>query len=211
MMRRGWIMSPTGIAALLAAVLAFATAAAAEPAPASTDPAAAPAGHYLLDHTHASLLARVSHMGLSHYTMRFDRFNARYDFDPGSPAASKIDVTIDANSLDVGDEAIGKQFARQFLGAEAHPQITFASSGVTPTSPGHGTLSGDLTLNGVTKPVTLDVVFNGSGPGLFGLGGYRMGFSAATEIKRSDFGLKAWQSLVGDKVELLIEAEFVHK
>ncbi len=201
----------TRVASLLAAMLALATTAVAEPAPASTDPATAPAGHYVLDHTHASLLARVSHMGLSHYIMRFDRFDARYDFDPASPAGSKIEVTIDANSLDVGDEAIGKQFARQFLGAEAHPQITFTSAGVQPTTAGHGTLSGDLTLNGVTKPVTLDVAFNGTGPGLLGIGGYRMGFSATTEVKRSDFGLKAWESLVGDKVELLIEAEFVHK
>lgn len=205
------MMRPTSVASLFAAMLAFASTAWAEPAPASTDPAAAPAGHYVLDHTHASLLARVNHMGLSHYTMRFDRFDARYDYDPASPAASKIGVTIDANSLDVGDEAIGKQFARQFLGAEAHPEISFTSAGVQPTTPGHGTLSGDLTLNGVTRPVALDVVFNGSGPGLLGLGGYRMGFSASTEIKRSDFGLKAWESLVGDRVELLIEAEFVHK
>jgi polyisoprenoid-binding protein YceI len=204
-------MSRKALLAALALAIFTASPTWAEPKPASTDPATAPAGHYVLDHTHASLLAKVSHMGLSYYTMRFNRFDARYDYDPASPATSKIDVTIDANSLDVGDEAIGKQFAHQFLGAETHPQITFISAGVQPTGAGHGTLSGDLTLNGVTKPVTLDVAFNGSGPGLLGIGGYRMGFSATTEIKRSDFGLKAWESLVGDKVELLIEAEFVRK
>ena len=150
-------------------------------------------------------------MGLSFYTMRFNRFDARYDFDPASPAASKIEVTIDANSLDVGDDAIGRQFARQFLGADKHPQITFTSAGVQATEPGHGTLAGDLTLNGVTRPVTLDVTFNGSGPGLFGIGGYRMGFSAVGDIKRSEFGSKAWEGLVGDNVRLLIEVEFVRK
>ena len=198
------------VAALALAIIATSSVIA-EPKPASTDSAAAPAGHYVLDHTHASLLAKVSHMGLSFYTMRFNRFDARYDYDPTSPAASKIEVTIDANSLDVGDDAIGRQFARQFLGADKHPQITFTSAGVQATEPGHGTLAGDLTLNGVTRPVTLDVTFNGSGPGLFGIGGYRMGFSAVGDIKRSEFGSKAWEGLVGDNVRLLIEVEFVRK
>ena len=198
------------IAAMALAILA-ASPTLAEPKPATTDPTVAHAGHYVLDHTHASLLAKVSHLGLSFYTMRFNRFDARYDYDPSSPSASRIEVTIDANSLDVGDDAIGHQFARQFLGADKHPQITFVSAGVQATEPGHGVLAGDLTLNGVTRPVTLDVAFNGAGPGVFGLGGYRMGFSAVGDVKRSDFGLKAWEGLVGDTVRLLIEVEFVRK
>ena len=184
---------------------------AAEPAPHSTDPADAPAGRYLLDHSHASLIARVSHMGLSHYTMRFDRFDARYDYDPGKPETSQITVEIDANSLDVGDAGLGQRFARQFLGADQHPQITFVSAGVQQTSPGHGLLTGDLTLNGVTKPVSLDVTFNGSSPAFLGIGGYRMGFSATADVKRSDYGLTSWESLVGDTVHLLIEVEFARK
>jgi len=204
-------MPRKALIAAMALALVGGSSALAEPKPATTDPAAAPAGHYVLDHTHASLLAKVSHMGLSYYTMRFDKFDARYDYDPASPAASKIEVTIDANSLDVGDDAIGRQFARQFLGADKYPQITFVSGGVQATEPGHGVLAGDLTLNGVTKPVTLEVAFNGAGPGLFGLGGYRMGFSAIGDIKRSDFGSKAWEGLVGDTVRLLIEVEFVRK
>jgi len=150
-------------------------------------------------------------MGLSFYTMRFDRFDARYDYDPGKPEASQIQVTIDADSLDVGDAAIGKQFARQFLGADRFPQATFTSAGVQQTGPGHGLLPGQLTLNGVTRPVTLDVTFNGTSPAFLGLGGHRMGFSATADVKRSDFGLTSWESLVGDDVRLLIEAEFVHK
>ena len=203
-------MSPLRTVMLIGLLLA-ATPALAEPKPASVDPADAPAGAYVLDHSHASLIAKVSHMGLSYYTMRFNSFDARYDFDPGKPDQSKITVTIDANSLDVGDPGLGKSFARQFLGADHYPQITFASAGVQPTTPGHGTLSGDLTLNGVTKPVSLDVTFNGTSPALFGIGGHRMGFSAVGDIKRSDFGLLAWKTLVGDNVRLLIEAEFVHK
>jgi polyisoprenoid-binding protein YceI len=199
------------IIALFGLAMAFASSAAADPAPKSTDPADAPAGVYVLDRSHASLLAKISHMGLSFYTMRFDRFDARYDYDPGKPETSAITVTIEANSLDVGDPSLSRQFAREFLGAEGHPQITFTSPGVQRTTAGHGVLTGNLTLNGVTKPVTLDVTFNGTSPAFMGIGGYRMGFSGTADVKRSDFGLKSWQSVVGDNVRLLVEVEFARK
>jgi polyisoprenoid-binding protein YceI len=75
---------------------------------------------------------------------------------------------------------------------------------------GTGVLTGDLTLRGVTRPVDLNVVFNGTGPGL--LGGHRMGFSATGRIRRSDFGSKAYlPTIVGDDVDIEIEAEFYKK
>ncbi|MBV9509369.1 MAG: YceI family protein, partial [Caulobacteraceae bacterium] len=168
-------------------------------------------GTYVLDKTHASLTAKVSHMGLSSYTVRFDSLDAHYDYDPASPAASQISVTVDANSLDVGDGKIAAQFAKQFLGADRYPQITFVSTGIQATGPDQGVVTGNLTLNGVTKSISLAVTFNGCGPGLLGFGGYRMGFSATGDIKRSDFGSRAWLGLVGDEVHLVIEAEFSRK
>lgn len=175
----------------------------------STDPAAAPAGHYVLDHRHASVLATVLHLGLSHYTMRLDQFDAVYDYDPVNPAGSKLSVTLDARSLDTGDAGISHQFADQFLDAEQHPEITFVSTAIQPTDPGHGVVTGDLTFRGVTRPASLQVTYNGSGYTL--IGGQRMGFSATTVIKRSDFGSKAWLGEVGDDVRLVIEAEFVRR
>jgi polyisoprenoid-binding protein YceI len=189
--------------------------AAAEPHPASRDPAKAPAGLYVLDKNHASLTMRLSHMGMSGFTLRFDSFDAHYTYDPANPDASKIEVSIDAGSLNVGDPKVGPKFAREFLDAEASPKITFASTGiqraaVTETGgPVTGTVTGDLTFRGVTKPVTLQVTFNGTGPGL--LGGHRMGFSATTDIKRSDFGSHQYESMVGDDVHLAIEVEFQRK
>ncbi len=177
--------------------------------PPNPDPAAAPAGTYGLDKRHASVVAKVSHMGMSDYTMRFDRVDAQFAFDPAQPEASKISVTIDAASLDVGDDKLNRQFAREFLGAEANPQITFVSTAIQRSDATHGVVAGDLTLDGVTRPVSLAVTFNGYGSSL--IGGRRMGFSAAGDIKRSDFGSKAWLSLVGDQVHLIIEAEFTHQ
>jgi polyisoprenoid-binding protein YceI len=175
---------------------------------ASANPADAPAGHYEMDPRHASLTASVLHMGLSHYTLRFDHFTAKFDYDPAHPTASKIEAQVDVSSLDVGDPSISRQFAGEFLDASAHPQATFVSSTITMTDPNHGTVAGDLTLRGVTHPEVLDVTFNGTSPGMMGLGGHRMGFSATTTIKRSDFGSQAWQGVVGDEVRLGIEAEF---
>ena len=175
----------------------------------SLNPVDAPAGHYELDPRHASVVARVRHMGLSHYTMRFDRVSAGYDYDPMHPATSKITVAIDAGSLDVGDPGIGKKFASEFLDAAAHPQITFNSNAIVDTEPGHGTMTGDLTLRGVTKPITLTVTYNGTSADL--IGGRRMGFSSTGAFKRSDFGSTAWRGPVGDDIDLTIEAEFVRK
>ena len=199
---------PIPMSRLLAVIAALTTASGVVAAPA-LDPAAAPAGHYVLDPRHASLIVRVRHMGLSHYTMRFDRFDASYDYEPAHPEASKITVTVDANSLDTGDAAASKQFAREFLGDKLNPTITFVSTNIQATDADHGDMTGDLTLRGVTKPVTLDVTYDGTDASL--IGGRRMGFSATGVIKRSDFGSDAWQGAVGDNVQLVIEVEFARK
>ena len=211
-------------AAVALAILAAAQSSAfADPPPASRDPAKAPAGLYGLDKSHASLTLRLSHMGMSGYTMRFDSFDAHYAYDPADPEASRVEVSIDANSLDVGDPKVSQRFAREFLDADAAPKITFVSTAIhrappavtesgasaAPDAPVAGEVTGDLTFRGVTKSVTLKVVFNGTGPGL--LGGHRMGFSATGEIKRSDFGSHQYESMVGDDVHLDIEAEFQRK
>ena len=200
------LLSPIALTLWLALAAASPTPARADIRPPLQDPAAVPAGPYVLDKRHASVIARVSHMGLSGYTMRFDRLDGRFDYDPAQPEASKISVTVDAASLDVGEEKLNHQFADQFLGAAANPQITFVSTGIQRTDATHGQVLGDLTLNGVTRPVSLTVTFNGYAQGL--IAGRRMGFSAVADIKRSDFGSKAWLSLVGDDVRLVIEAEF---
>lgn len=175
----------------------------------SLDPAKASAGHYVLDRRHASLLARVRHLGLSLYTMRFDKVEGTYDYDPAQPLASKIAVTVDAKSLDTGDASIDRQFAGEFLDANRNPTITFNASAIQMTDETHGTVTGDLTLRGVTRPVSLDVTYDGATSEL--IGGHRMGFSATTTIKRSQFGSGAWRAFVGDDVQLVIEAEFVRQ
>lgn len=176
----------------------------------SRDPADAPAGTYVLDKQHASLLARVRHMGLSNYTARFNTFDARFTYDPRNPAASKVEVTVDVNSIDVGDPAISANFAKDFLDGARHPTATFVSTSLTPIDATRGVMKGDLTLRGVTRPVTLNVVFTGYTS--TALAGTRVGFSAAGQIDRTEFGSNFLSpEIVADDVDIIIEAEFLKK
>lgn len=193
-------------AASMALMLAAAPAAHAAP---STDPAKMPAGTYVLEKTHATIVGKVWHFGLSHYTMRFNTFDATYDYDPKAPEAAKVKVTIDANSLDVGNAKVNAEFAKKFLGSDKNPTITFVSTAIKrEASTNKGTMAGDLTLNGVTKPVTLDVTFNGFGD-VMGAG--KAGFSATGVVKRSEFNSSDYIPAVGDEIDLEIQVEFTRK
>lgn len=201
------IRSRYAIAAALAFVIPF-TATAASPTP--TD---IPRGHYELDPRHASLIARVQHMGVSLYTVRFDTLSAQFDYDPAHPEATHLTASVDPASLDVNAD-YGKTFAEEFLQASKFPKATFVATAIQPgPTPGQGSMTGDLTLMGVTKPVTFNVTLIGEGhePLPLPLGRRAAGFEATTTIKRSDFGSTFLGDLVGDAVTLQIEAEFEHK
>ena len=173
------------------------------------NPANMPAGSYVLEKTHASINAKVMHHGYAFYHFRFDKFDASYDYDPKNPTASKVVVTVDTKSMNTGLAKADKEFPVEFLAADKHPTATFKSNKITITQGNKGTMAGDLTLGGVTKPVTLDVTFNGAGKDMWGA--MRSGFSATTTIKRSEFGLTKYVPAIGDEVALAIEVEFVKK
>ncbi|MEI9964968.1 MAG: YceI family protein [Caulobacteraceae bacterium] len=177
--------------------------------PPSTNPADVPAGHYANDPTHSALILRVRHMGMTLSTFRMDKIDAGFDYDPAHPEASKVTATIDANSFDQGDPAISTRFAKEFLGADKNPTITFVSTSIKRTDATHGVMTGDLTLEGVTKPVTLDVTFDGTRPA-GGMGPARAGFSATGVVKRSEFApLTMPPAIIGDDVLVSLEIEFV--
>jgi polyisoprenoid-binding protein YceI len=185
--------------------------AAADASPKSRDPAQVPAGNYELDPRHASLIVRVPHMGgFSRYTMRFNALSGRFTYDPADWKDTQVTITVDPKSIDTGDEKFDKTIAGTFLDADKYPVIEFVSTGLTPETDGRGQLTGDLKFHGVTKPVTLEVAFNGVGPGLLG-GGTRLGFSGAGAFQRSDFGANAVRAFAGDRVELEFDVEFVKK
>jgi polyisoprenoid-binding protein YceI len=178
--------------------------------PVTRDPAKIPAGTYVLDKRHASLTAKIAHLGgFSHYTLRFTGLDGSFTLDPADWRATKVTFSVDPKSVDTGDAAFNRQIAGYFDAAK-YPAISFVSTGLTGGETGQGELSGDLTFHGVTKPVTLQATFNGVGPGLLGVG-TRMGFSGTARIKRSDFGVTAVRQWAGDDIDLIFEIEFTRK
>jgi len=201
----------------LTAALFTAPAALAAPGVSSVKPADLPAGHYVLDKSHAVLTAKLKHMGFSNYTLRFTKLDADFQYDPKSPATTKLNVTVDPASLDTatGADAFGLKFSKELTGdgwleAAKYPTITFVSTAIDIGDGQHGSVTGDLTFHGVTKPVVLDVTFNGVGSGMIPLT-TRTGFSATTTIKRSEYGVGKYAPLIGDDVTLNIEVEFEKK
>jgi len=193
-----------------ALILALGLAGPALANPSTTDPAKVPAGTYVLDKRHASLTARIVHMGFSHYTLRFNGLDGGFTYDPANWQATKVTFTVDPRSVDTNDAAFNKQIAGYF-DAEKYPAISFVSTAAQGQD-GKGTVTGDLTFHGVTKPVTLDVTFDGAGHGVTPLG-TRLGFSGSAQIKRSDFGVSnlILNQFTSDEVDLAFEIEFEKK
>jgi polyisoprenoid-binding protein YceI len=195
-----------------AAALTLMTAPTAMAAPGVTSRAVAdmPAGTYGIDTGHASLVAKIGHMGFSNYAMRFTKIDARFSFDPANPTAAKVTATIDPASIDTGSASFDEKLkGATWLNAAKFPTITFASTALVMTGANSGQMTGDLTFLGVTKPVTLDVTWNGVGAGM--MTETRTGFSATGSIKRTDFGFGTYVPVISDRVDLLIEIEFTKK
>jgi polyisoprenoid-binding protein YceI len=192
-----------------------ATAATAAPAVADTakaaNLAAQPAGTYEIELTHTSITWRLSHGGLSTYTARFDKIGGSIEFNPTAPTTSTASITIDPTSVNTGLPTFDAEIAKSVFKAEANPVITFKSTSLTSTSATTGTMTGDLSIAGVTKPVTLNVAYNNGRMSPFSRR-QNIGFSASGKIKRSEWGMSNWINFgIGDDVDLIIEAEFLKK
>lgn len=179
-----------------------------------------PAGDYRLDPAHASLIFKVSHLGFSMYTARFTDFDARLYFDPRQLEAAKLQARVDARSLET-DFPNPKQLdfnaqlqGEEWLATEKHPQIRFVSTDVKMTGDREMQVTGDFTLRGVTRPLTLNVRYNGGYAGHEIDPNARVGFSATGTVKRADYGMDfglppAGSNMgVGNDVQVIIEAEF---
>lgn len=179
--------------------------------------AAVPAGAYKLDKAHASLIFRTNHLGFSHFTGRFERFEAQLQFDPAHPEKSSVTVTIDPTSIasDNPPEGFMDQLrSAQWLDVAKFPQLTFKSTKVTSLGAGKLRIDGKLSLHGVSRPMTLEATYNGGYAGHPMDPHARIGFSAHGTLKRAQFGIAygipapGTTMGVGDDVEVIVESEF---
>jgi polyisoprenoid-binding protein YceI len=170
-------------------------------------PAAAKAEHFRIDPVHTRVAFQVSHAGFSNPIGSFSGSSGELDFDPDSVAADHVDVRIPIATLNLGDsDWQGKILDATFFDAKKFPEARFVSTHVEKTGDAAYTIDGTLTLHGVSHPVQLQATFNAlkRHPLTFRR---TIGFSASGTLKRSDFGMTSWSSLVGDDIRLLIEIE----
>ena len=166
------------------------------------------------DLAHSSVSFWVRHLMVSKVHGRFTTWKGSLDFDENQPATARLNIEIDAVSIDTREPQRDAHLrSPDFFDVAKYPLITFTSTGATPRGTGRFQVQGDLTIHGTTRPVTLDVEYAGRVKDPWG--GERAGFSARTAINRKDFGLM-WNQLVeggglvvDDKVEISIEAEAV--
>jgi polyisoprenoid-binding protein YceI len=196
--------------ALVILAVALATAPSVSAQSVSKDAAHAPNGNYQLEPNHSQLLFSILHLGLTNYYGRFDKLSGTLNFDANQPEKSAVSITIDTNSADAPSAKLIQELKAPYtFDTTQFASATFKSTSIERTGPDTGRITGDLTIKNVTKPVTLDVTFNGGGQNPMN-NNYALGFHATGEVKRSDFGLTTmpWASFVGDNVELIIEAMF---
>ena len=171
-------------------------------------PAAAPAGNYKIDSVHSGAFFEIGHMGgVSRFMGRFNDIAGELVVD--APEKSKINVTVKTESVDTNHEGLNKHLkSPDFFNAVQFPTLSFVSSAVTLNGSGEGTVAGNLTLHGVTKPVTFKLKEIGAGPGP--RGDSRVGYTASTTIKRSDFGIAyGIPKAATDEVDLRINIEAI--
>jgi polyisoprenoid-binding protein YceI len=182
-------------------------------------------GAYSLEKNHAFMTVKVGHSGgISKYRISFTDFDAKLNFDPAAPESSDITFSINPAVVETnypGDyqaghpdsvwESWNEDVSRdaKWLNSDEFPEITFVSTSASKTGDLSGTLTGDLTLLGVTKPVTLDVTYNGvANPPWFGERDV-IGFDASTTVLRSEFGMAAYIPNIGDEVTVEFTGEFL--
>ncbi|MCL1040644.1 YceI family protein [Shewanella marisflavi] len=154
-------------------------------------PMTASAADYVIDTqgAHASIQFKVSHLGYSFVVGRFNDFEGNFSFDSKQIGDAKVNVEIDTASLDSNHAERDKHLrSEDFLNVAKHPKASFVSSSVEDLGQGKFVLNGNLTLNGVTKPVAIDAKFIGEGQDPWG--GYRAGFVGQTEFALKDYDIK---------------------
>ncbi len=163
----------------------------------------AQAANYVIDKKgqHAFVNFKVSHLGYSYIIGRFTDFEGKYTLDADNPSASRVSVTINAKSIDTNHAERDKHLrSEDFLDVAKNPTISFDSTSYQAGASGDK-LMGNLSMNGVTREVAIDVRKIGEGKDPWG--GYRSGFQGTVVLNSTDWGLPDW---VGDiEVELNIE------
>ena len=198
-------------AALLALAFVPVAFTAAAQMPGSANPALVAAGTYAADPAHTQVTWKVNHMGFSMLSGQFGASAGTITIDPAKPANTKVDVTFAIDKLSATSEQFATHLkSKDFFDAATYPTARFVSTAVRPSGNGAATVTGNLTIKNITKPVTLQARFLGAGNNPMNKQ-LNFGFQATGTIKRSDFGVGMAAPIVSDDVMLDINAAFTKK
>jgi len=162
---------------------------------------------YKLDPTHTMVLFSWNHFGFSNPSANLGQVDGTLVYDEAAPTKSTVEATLPLTGLDTFVPKLDEHMkSADFLDAAKYPNVTFKSTKVTEAGKGKLKVTGDLTVHGVTKPVTLDVTLNKVGPHPM-MKVQTVGFDATAKIKRSDFGVGAYVPNVGDEITIRITTE----
>jgi polyisoprenoid-binding protein YceI len=176
-------------------------------------PGAAPAraaDDYVIDGMHSGVTFKISHLGLSWIYGRFDGFSGDFTIDPDDPGKSTFALTIKAETIDTNNAKRDEHLrSPDFFNVKQFPALAFKSTAIKPAQGGGYEVTGDLTMHGVTKPVTFTLV--GGRQAEFPKGVQRTGFSTDLTIKRSEFGIDKFPEMLGDDISVSISFEGAKK
>ena len=159
---------------------------------------------------HAFINFKIKHLGYSWLTGRFNTFDGQFSWDEKKPNASKINIEIDTNSIDSNHAERDKHLrGEDFLNVKKFPKASFVSEKIEFSSPTEGTVTGTLTLHGVSKTISFPVEKLGEGKDPWG--GYRAGFAGATTLKLADYGMTYNLGPASTHVELELLVEGIRK
>lgn len=177
--------------------------------PANASPTAVTPGAFVVEPGHTQVMFSVAHMGFTNYGGVFSKASGSLKLDPKALTATALDVTVPVESVSTTSAKLDEELrGDQWLNAAKYPTMHLQSTRITRTGPSTATIAGALTLHGVTRPVTLKARFIGAGVDPLSKA-YTVGFEVSGVIKRSDFGVKTYVPLIGDDVDLKINAAFV--
>ena len=159
---------------------------------------------------HASIEFRISHLGTSWLTGRFNTFDGEFSYDSDNPAAASVNVEVDVTSFDSNHAERDKHIrGDEYLNVADHPTASFKSSSFTPNADGGGVMKGMLTLYGTSKEVAIDVAKVGEGKDPWG--DYRAGFSGTLELKPKEFGMNYKLGPAAETVYMDLNIEGIRK
>ena len=175
-------------------------------------PAIALADRYVIDtdHAHAFIQFRIQHLGYSWLSGRFNDFTGSFDYDESNPSAASVQVEIDTASVDTNHAERDKHLrSEDFLNVDKFPKARFESTSFKEHGDGTATLEGNLTLHGVTKPISIAVEQIGHGPDPWG--GYRRGFEGTTRISLADYDINYNLGPKSKELELILSVEGIRQ